>query len=251
MLRSLKDISKNYQLHAIDGEIGKINDFYFNDNFWIIKYLVADTGDWLRERLVLLSPIMLGSPDWQTTELPVNLTKDKIENSPPIENHKPVSRQMEEKLINYYAWPADFSYGFGTVNTIEMQLLQERMLHDQKKQEESQKKKEKDNKHLRSSNEVIGYNIQAKDGLIGHVEDFIIEDKSWVINYIIVDTRNLLPGRKVIISPSWITKVDWAKNKVYLNLTKDAIENSPEFDPSDPVNRALEIQEYDYFGRPS
>lgn len=250
MLRSLKDIIKNYELHALDGKIGKISDFYFHDNFWIIKYLVADTGDWLRERLVLLSPITLGSPDWESVELPVNLTKEKIENSPPVENHKPVSKQLENELMKYYAWPIDYSYGFGTVNTVEMQLLQTRIIEAQKEKEIKSKETQKENKHLRSANEVIGYDIQATDGLIGHLEDFIIEDKSWIINYIIVDTRNLFPGPKVIVTPGWITKIDWTKHNVSLNLNKESIENSPLFDPSNPVNKALEIQEYDFYGKP-
>ena len=249
MLRSLKDITRNYELQAIDGKIGKIKDFYFNDNFWIIKYLVADSGDWLRKRLVLLLPVTLGSPDWESTELPVNLTLDKIENSPPVENHKPVSRQQEEELLKYYAWPADLSYGFGAVNTVEIQLLQARMQENQKAQKESKQKDEKD-EHLRSSKEVIGYDIHATDGLIGHIEDFIIEDKSWVINYIILDTKNLLPGKKVIISPGRILKIDWAKHQVHINLNRESIKNSPSFDPSDLVNKAIEVQEYDYYGRP-
>jgi hypothetical protein len=248
MLRSLKDITKNYKLEALDGEIGKINDFYFNDIFWLIKYLVADTGDWLKEQLVLLSPITLGSPDWQSALLPVNLTKDKIENSPAIEKHKPVSRQFEDDLMKYYAWPADFTYGIGSMNAVEMQLIQARLQMDQEKKTAKEKSEDP---HLRSAREVMGYDIQATDGPIGHIQDFIIEDRSWIIHYIIVNTKNFLAGRQVIISPNWISKVDWADYKVYITLDKESVKNSPKFDPSDPVNKALEIQEYDYYGRPS
>jgi hypothetical protein len=97
---------------------------------------------------------------------------------------------------------------------------------------------------------VIGYHIQAADGEIGHVEDFVLNDDVWTVHYIVVDTRNWLPGRKVILSTSWIEEVDWLENKVYVNLGQEAVENSPEFDPSAPVNREYEIRLYDYYGRP-
>jgi len=248
MLRSLKDITRNYRLKALDGDIGKINDFFFNDDLWIIKYLVANTGDWLRERLVLLSPVTLGDPQWESEELPVNLSKDKIENSPPVEKHKPVSRQMEDKLMKYYAWPVDYNYGFGSVNTLEMQIMQQRMQEDSETDEESAKNKK--DEHLRSIKEVIGYDVQASDGIPGQVDDFIIDDKSWLIHYIIVDTGKFLGGRKLTISPGWINNIEWAKHKIVATVSKEVIENSPEFDPNEPVNKALEVQEYDYYGRP-
>lgn len=104
--------------------------------------------------------------------------------------------------------------------------------------------------HLRSTREVIGYHIQANDGGIGHVDDFIAGGEDWVIRYMIVDTRNWLPGRKVLVAPTWVKRVDWAKRDVYVDLSRETIENSPEFDPSAPVNREYELRLYDYYGRP-
>jgi hypothetical protein len=104
--------------------------------------------------------------------------------------------------------------------------------------------------HLRSTREVIGYHIQARDGEIGHVEDFIADDQTWAIQYMVVDTRNWLPGRKVLIAPAWIEKVDWLERLVHVDLLRETIQNSPEFDPSAPVNRAYEVRLYDYYGRP-
>lgn len=104
--------------------------------------------------------------------------------------------------------------------------------------------------HLRSSKSVIGYDIQARDGKIGHVEDFIVDDQTWMINYMIVDTRNWLPGKKVIISPHWVEAVHWAISEVKVDLLKETVENSPEYDPSAPINQDYEDKLYDYYGRP-
>lgn len=250
MLRSIKDITGHYKLLASDGDIGKVRDFFFHDLFWNIRYLVADTGGWLRERLVLISPSALGDPDWKSDRLPVNLTKEKIENSPPVDKHKPVSRQKESELIKYYAWPIHFSYGVDTTHFAEMQLMAERLREAEQERAESETRSDEDAR-LRSTEEVIGYHIQASDGSIGHVDDFIFDNESWIIRYMVIDTRNWLPGRKVLVSPEWIQRVDWVKSEVSVDMTKESIKNSPEYRPTEPVNRNYEIQLYDYYGRPS
>lgn len=249
MLRSIKDITKNYELLATDGQIGKVNDFYFDDIFWKIKYLVADTGSWLHERLVLISPVSLGQPDWALGKLPVNLTKEKIENSPSVFKDQPVSKQQESKLLQYYTWPVAYGHGMEMANFADMQLYAKRIQQIEQEKNKSESLDESD-PHLRSFNEVKGYHIDANDGEIGHIEDFVVEDKTWIIRYMIVDTRNWLPGRQVLVSPEWITKFDWAKSEVSVDLSQNIIKNSPEFDPKDAVNRDYEAQLYDYYGRP-
>ena len=104
--------------------------------------------------------------------------------------------------------------------------------------------------HLRSIKEVTGYHIQASDGEIGHVEDFVVDDKIWALRYIVVDTRNWLPSRKVLVSPQWAATVDWAEQKLWVDLSTDNIKNSPEYDPAAPINRGYERTLYDYYGRP-
>jgi hypothetical protein len=240
-----------YKLLAEDGEIGKVKDFFFTDIFWTIRYLVADTGKWLQERLVLISPTALGKPDWTLKSFPVNMTKEKIEQSPPVEKDKPVSKQREADLMTYYTWPL-FTYGVESTHFAEMQLMAERLklAEDEIGEQESGEEK-RDDPHLRSIEEVNRYSIRALDGSIGHVEDFIFEDLTWIIRYMIVDTRNFLPGRKVLISPEWIKNVDWSSKEVSVDMTCDSIKKSPEFDPTAPVNRSYELQLYDYYGRPT
>jgi hypothetical protein len=59
-----------------------------------------------------------------------------------------------------------------------------------------------------------------------------------------------LPGKKVLVAPTWIESVSWSESKVHVVLSRETIKNSPEFDPTVPVNREYEARLYDYYGRP-
>jgi hypothetical protein len=208
--------------------------------------MVADTRKWLPGRKVLISPIMLGEPDWSTLRFQVDLTRHQIENSPPLETDAPVSRQYEIMYSQYFStsayWGGASLWGSHPSPSL-LRAEQDKLATDFDfgDPEES---------HLRSIKEVTGYHIQASDGEIGHVEDFIVDEEVWSLRYIIVDTRNWLPGRKVLVSPQWATKVDWAEEKLRVDLATDRIKNSPEYDPTTPINRVYERKLYDFYGRP-
>ena len=251
MLRSMKSV-KGFAIQAEEGKIGEVSDFYFDDEMWVVRYLVADTGSWLSSREVLIASVALEQPDWEERTFPVDLTKDQVERAPSRDTDKPVSRQFEAELHSHYNWasywPPNLFYGYawipreapdtGTGNEVREKIM--RKTGDQEY-----------NTHLRSMNEVLGYSISALDGSIGHMEDFIAEDGSFNIRYAVVDTRTLLPGgKKTIVAPSWIRRVNWSDEKVTVDLTKNEIKEGPEYDPSEPVNRKYEERLYDYYGRP-
>jgi hypothetical protein len=208
--------------------------------------MVADTGKWLPGRKVLISPISLGDPNWGYRLFQVKLTKEQIEHSPSLDSNAPVSRQYERKWLGYYGYPNYWGYDgtWGTERYPAALFLQKR--------EDTEVVPDIDagDPYLRSSTEVIGYHIQATDDEIGHVEDFILDDENWTIRYMVVDTRNWLPGRKVLLTPAWIDSVDWGNNKVSVDLTREQVKDSPEYDPSAPVNREYEVRLYDFYGRP-
>lgn len=245
MLRSLKEIV-NYVLLAKDGEIGRCNDFLFDDESWTVRYMVADTGRWLPGRKVLISPISLGDPDWMKRQFPVNLTQAQIETSPALDENAPVSRRYEQIYFTHFNWPYYWTgadrWGATPIPPAPPAEAVERL---------TEKESDPEKTHLRSMKEVKGYYIGAKDGNIGHVEDFIVEDETWAIRYLVVDTRNWLPGRKVLVSPEWIASVTWVDNTVAVNLTKEQVEESPEYDPARPINREYELRLYDFYGRPA
>jgi hypothetical protein len=244
MLRSLKEII-GYSVHAKDGDIGKVINFYFDDQRWIIRYLVADTGGWLSGKKVIISPAgFYDKPDWANHSFPVAFTKDMVKECPDVDADKPISRRYEEEISKYYNWPIYWeAFPQSTVSPIAPAM-------ETMESEIYKPREERGDMHLRSAKEVIGYHIQAEDGSIGHIDDFIIEDDSWDIRYLVVDTRNWLPGRKVLIAPLWVKNVSWAESKVFVDFTKEQIKMSPEYDPSAPVNRGYEDKLYDFYGRP-
>lgn len=249
MLRSIKNLT-DYRIESIDGNIGHVDSFLFDDRNWTIRYLIIDTGTWLPGRKVLIVPSALGEPEGQAEVFPVELTRDEIENSPDIDTDKSVSRQHEIELHKYYDWAPYWGGSLGAgvspyapVDTFADKEMEAR--HDA-----GIKTKEKGESHLRSTHEVIGYKIHAEDGLIGHIDDFIAQEKDWIIRYIVADTRNWLPGRKVLVPPDWIKEIDWRNSEVVANVKKEVIKSSPDYDPAAPVNREYETRLYDYYGRP-
>jgi hypothetical protein len=241
MLRSVKSL-RGYTIAAKDDTIGKVDDLFFEETSWVTRYLVVDTGSWLTGRRVLISPVSLEQPVTKEKIIPANLTRAEVENSPDIEADKPISRQAEIELHQFYNWaPYWIGIGFSPPVTAPTE-------EDKKKAVAAAK--ERVDSVLRSTRKVTGYRIHATDGEIGHAEDFILADQDWVLRYLVVDTKNWLPGRKVLISPNWIEKISWSDSEVYVDLLREQIESSPRFNPSTPINQEYEIRLYDYYGRP-
>lgn len=250
MLRDMKEI-EGYTIQALDGNVGKVHSFYFDDLSGVVRYLVVNTGGWLTGRQVLISPEALEAPNWATKTFPVNLSKEQIENSPSIGTDQPVSRQMETHLSDYYGWTP---YWQMTTVPSPWQSMGPVMPETNDKEPQQQAGQmvatKNPDPHLRSSREVIGYHIQAVDGEIGHVETFLVDDANWRIHYLVIDTRNWLPGKKVLIAPEWIENIVWSDRKVHVDLEKAQIETSPEYDNSVPLSRVFERTLYKHYGRP-
>ena len=252
MLRSLNELY-NYVLMAEDGDIGRCKDFLFDDRYWTIRYMVADTAKWLPGKKVLISPISLGTPDWKNRRFQVFLTQEKIKNAPDLDEDAPVSRQYEKRWNAYYGWSM-YWQGPGPWGAMGFPYSpvaqQQAQLEAEKSRAAMIEREDTDSGHMRSAREIEGYHIHASDEKIGHVKDFILDDEIWMIRYLVVDTRNFLPGRKVLMTPSWISGIDWALSEVKVDVTAEAVKKSPEFDPSEPVNREYEKRLYDFYGRP-
>jgi uncharacterized protein YrrD len=233
---------KGYKLDSLDGEIGKIKEFYFDDKHWAIRYLVADTGNWLTDRQVLISPHALAAVNKEEQNIAINLTKKQIEDSPSLDSDKPVSRQFEEAYYSYYRWPAYWAgpYMWGYYPYI---------MRNPEKPKQSTKGEKAWDPHLRSTHDVSGYHIQASDGEIGHIEDFIIDDETWAIRYLLIDTQNWWPGKKVLISPRWIERVSWNESKVFVNLSRATIKQSPEYTEGSPLSREYEADLHRHYNR--
>jgi uncharacterized protein YrrD len=255
MLRNAQEI-KGFTIQALDGEIGNVHDFFFDDLRWQVRYLVIDTGNWLSGRKVLVIPKVAGQADMAAERLPVSLSQEAVEESPDANLEKPVSRQYETALHEHYSWDP---YWLQAAQPTTMPGIAPRPVSEtpplapeqETEREEIEQKEEADaDSHLRSMEEVNGYDIQARDGEIGHVETFIVDDETWAVQYLVIDTRDWLPGKKVLLAPTWIEEIDWLTHDVAVDLTQETIKNSPEYDPSRPLNREYETELYEHYDRP-
>lgn len=235
MLRRASELTA-YRLSAQDGEIGRGSDFYFDDEHWTVRYLVADTGTWLTGRQVLLSPWAVSHIDDQEQFIHVKLSKEQIENSPSIGEQEPVSRQYERQYHGYYGvpmyWSGPLLWGPAAYpGSVEPYVRTGEL--------ERRAEEERDS-HLRSVKEITGYYFRARDGDIGHVEEFIIDSDDWAIRYLVVDTVNWWPGKKVLISPHWVTSMEWPNSLIHLDLSREAIRNAPEYNHEVSLTRDYE-----------
>ncbi|MBD3180834.1 PRC-barrel domain containing protein [Candidatus Poribacteria bacterium] len=235
-MRNIKDLIDEYKIHATDGIIGEVEDFYFEDLSWTVRYLIVDIGTWLSDRKVLISPVALEKPDWDKKILHVSLTKDQIERSPEVKTSKPISREYEAELHRYYEWPLYWDYG--------------------PIKEEANKLEKQKTTNLRSVKEIIGYRVKATEGEIGPLLDLVFDYENWIIRYMIISTRyiieharDLIKGKKVLISPDW-TEISWAESEIYVDHPIDIIKDGPEYDPDVTFDREFEEIIYDYYKRP-
>lgn len=222
-----------YSLQTLDGEIGKVKDFYFDDRDWSIRYLVADTGEWLVGRQVLISPHSLAGVYGGQERVALKLTKAQIEHSPTLNSDEPVSRQFEQDYAVFFSAPMywGFPHGPGA------------------KAESGEPGKKHADPDLRSTHDVTGHHVEASDGEIGHVEDFLIDDETWAVRYMIVDTRDWLPGKRVLISPKWIERISWDQREVVVDLSRKLIEQAPEYTDLPPLTRDQEVSLHRHYDR--
>ena len=196
MLRNVKDL-RGFALSATDGVIGKVDDLYFDDEDWGIRYLVVNTGSWLSNRKVLISPIAVGHAGWMAKRLPVDLTRAPVEGSPDIDTRKPVSRQHEAEYFRYYGYPYYWGgAGLWGMGAYPGSLTTEDRIEEQLKAHGTGPRSTPDDCHLRSSNAVIGHHIWAS-------------------------------GHRVLVSPDCIRDVSWSEAKVSVGLTRQAVSDLP------------------------
>jgi hypothetical protein len=234
---------------ASDGRLGYVTDLLFDDASWLVRWVVVDTGNWLPNRTVLLPASILGHLDQKENSFAVRLTMQEVRDSPEIETHQPVSRQMEGTLYDHYGWTPYWSAGLyvgricdatvGAPPSVEPLLTEDEIEADQRIHGDP---------HLRSTGAVTGYHIHATDGEIGHVADFLIEDGDWSIHYMVVDTKNWWPGKKVLISPRSVREINWADKLVYVNSDRQRVKDSPDYDESVTVDRAYEKRFQTHYG---
>lgn len=249
MLRKASEFI-GHTIHATDGEIGSVSTIYFDDERWTVRYLVVDTGKWLPGRKVLVSPIAVRQARWSSRGFDVSLTREQIKNGPDIDTRRPVSRQHEANYSMYYGYPYYWGgaglWGAGGFPTY---LARTEAVREMEEARAKQQALDREDAHLRDVQTVKGYHLKATDGEIGHVDDFLVEDESWAIRYLVVDTSNWLGGRHVLVSPGWVESVSWEESRVHVLVTRQAVKDSPEYVAAGEVTRQYEEDLHAHYGR--
>ena len=250
MLQSVGNL-EGMLIGATDGTIGKVRDFYFDDEAWVVRYAVVDTTAWLPGRKVLVSPYLIGEPVFGAGVLPVSVTQERIRHSPDVDTDKPVSRQYEESYLGYYGYPVYWGgsglwgqYGYpGTISNGMIPSAYRGPLRTPTAAAPGA------DPHLRSCNAVKGYHIHAADGEIGHVGGYLLDGHTWSLRYLVVNTSNWRLGHDVLISPEWVQDLSWHESMVYLSLPRQMIRDAPAYDDNAPLDRAAEHRLFTHYGR--
>ena len=240
-----------------DGAVlGTVHDLYFDDVAWQLRYFVVDTGGWLQSRRILVTPDACQSIDPADQRLITTLTKAQIETSPSYDTKKPVARQYEAQLHQHFSWqpywsgalfPATGIYSLPAVATLESTHFLGN--HDQRSNNQHSNnqapladsnnaadglappsqagKTAQIESQLRSLQEVIDYDIQARDGSVGHVDDYLMDRETWQLKFLVVDINNWLPEDQVVLAIGWLKNIDWKKQSALVDLPKKTIEQAP------------------------
>lgn len=257
MLRNADHLN-GYTIRATDDELGHVTDTYFDDKQWGLRYLVVETGSWLSSRRVLISPYSVTDIDDEDECIHVSLTREQVKNSPDIDTHKPISRQLEHEYSHYYGynnyWAGPYLWGVGAypLGSIPGASTAPRREPVDKRPEDlaARAADRPEDVHLRSCDQVNGYHILGTDDDIGHVKDFVFDDEEWAVRYLLVDTHNWWPGgKKVLLSTDWIKRIDWSDSTVQTTLTRNQIKSSPEYDEDMPLDRDYETRLFKSYGR--
>jgi sporulation protein YlmC with PRC-barrel domain len=248
MLRSVKELD-GLAVEATDGTIGRVKDVYFDDAAWVVRYLVVETGSWLSSRKVLISPISMGRPDWAAKTLPVSITREQVKSSPDIDTERPVSRQHEAEYLDYYGYP---SYGggrgiWGEVSDPSLILpgltasgsspASHSAAEGSYTGAEAARKHEHDQPRLRSCQALMGYRVHATDDEVGHVHGFLLDERTWAIRYVIVNTSDWWLGHEVNIAREWIKDVRWSDASITVDRTREAVKDALLDEPSGELDR--------------
>ncbi|WP_207533226.1 PRC-barrel domain-containing protein [Desertivirga arenae] len=245
MLRSILSL-RNFSIRATDGEIGKVKDFYFDDQAWTLRYLVVETGNWLMGRKVLISTAALHAPDWDNRTFPVDLTTDQVKHSPDIDTEKPVTREQETDLHNHYSWPLDRGgIGFLTTGMVGGVIapdipFEERIAMEAHRGET----REESPRHLRSFKHLTDFSVRTSEDNIGELHDFLLNDNDWSIPYMVIEAGNWYSGDKLLAPTKFVDRVEWEGMSVNYLKSTASLRNAPEFD-YDQLDREDFISTYE------
>lgn len=251
MLRKLSSL-KGFKVEGKGEELGKIEDFYFDEDYFTLRYLLIDTGSWLKDEKTLISTDALEEIDYQSKKLKVNLNTETLKEGPSLEKNKPISQIMEEKLTEHFNWPVYWIAPTSNISRIakENKRKEEISSFNNQAEEENDMSDRKKESNLRSFDEIKGYYLKTDDKEFGHLKDLFVDEENWLIRYLLIDTCNFLPCKDVLIAPEWIIDISWNQRNIHVNKTKKEIKKAPAYKEEKSelsVNRDYEKNLYDHY----
>jgi len=244
MLRSLTEMV-GYKISATDGEVGRVVQFFLDDERWAVRYLVTETGHFFGSRRVLVSPISVRALDSETRRVQATRSVEKFNNAPGIESEQPVTRRRERENSRYYGylpyWEGSGCWGNGSVPAS--------LALSGSSAAATDPNDESNSVHVRTTRELRGYRVHGSDGAVGQVASFIVDDLTWEVRYLVVDTSGGWFGKKVLVAPSWAYRVSWANQTIYLDVARSQITAAPAWKASLPIDRGYEERLHIHYGR--
>jgi hypothetical protein len=239
-----------FNVRGTDGDVGTVQDFYFDPETWDLRYIVVTAGDWLDEQRMLISVEAVHRPDWEAETIRTSLTRQQIEDSPDVDLTTSVSAESLSDLHAYYGWTWWGGPGVQPGPVVTPMLVPPPPMAEEEKGTTSSEQTEVDEEpRLRSVRGVSGYRIHAKDGDIGYSTDFFVDTANWDIHYMLVDTGTWLSGREVLVSTDWIEEMRLGERRIHVDLEREEVRNSPEYDFEGPVDREYETLLHQHYRR--
>ncbi len=233
-----------YGIETRDGIRGTVKDFLFDEEKWIVRYLVADLGVVFPGRKVIIPRAFLQQPDWTNEHFPIDLSKEDLEKCPPLDSEPTISREYEETLNRYYKIENYWAFPYIPPLSERAIIYPPRPLRVPSKVISEKNTRTK----VRSFKEVKGYHIEATDGKIGHIDDLIVDDLDWQIVYALMDTKNWVPwSKRVLVGTHWMEEISYVNQEIKINLDKETIQSAPEFDFSEPITDRYERKLFNYY----
>jgi sporulation protein YlmC with PRC-barrel domain len=196
-------------LEGPQGRVGTLYDVLFDDRTWKVRHLMVSIDRWFLGRQVLVDPDVVERADWHDLKLSVRLTKEQVEQCPKVQSDLPVARQQEaaasQALVSEAYWPGP----------------------------------PEGDPHLRSTKVLSGLHIHCTDGMLGHVDDFVVDDETWTVRHIVLETRNWWPGKHVLVAIGAIRSIRWADGQIHLGLSRQEILDRPAYEGFVPSEQPM------------
>lgn len=215
MLQDTKRITGRI-VQALDGEVGHVSDFLFDDTYWSLRYLVVETGPWLDGRKILLAPESFERNALYISDpLPTKVSRTKISSSPLFEMDQIIYRAYEEDYYDYYGWSAYWENSNSEANAISAMIGPAQM-----------REIVPGRIHLRSVSSIAGFRLQANDGTIGHVASFTIDTRNWTVAEIVVETGHWYLGKQILVLPESVERINYEDSTVFVRLSLEDIRST-------------------------